>query len=77
MASTSETKVVYDGSIEREHKPEDITLEQTLKASMETFKEEQCQRDAAMARKIASEYSSQETTHTPYVVEDGSIERVM
>ena len=71
----ADVKVVYDGGIEVETDPEEIVMQQVLKASQATFKEEQTTRDAAMARALATEEGPMSPTTTPKVVFDGSIEK--
>ena len=75
MAAATPT-VVYDGSIERENDKEENELQQTLKTSMQTFQQEQSDRDAAMARKLAAqEMSEHPIENGARVVMDGAIER--
>ena len=76
MASSSDCKVIYDGTVETENDPEDIETQKALKASMESFKEEQSDRDAAMARALAAEMSGEDSPggKKPTVVMDGAIE---
>ena len=66
---------VYDGAIEVETDPEEIALQQVLKASQATFKEEQTARDAAMARALATEEGPPSPMKDAKVVFDGSIEK--
>ena len=68
--------IVPDGSLERDNDPEELAIERARQASVASFKQEQCERDAALARMLAAECSSsEESPMEAEVVPDGSIER--
>ncbi|KAL1525604.1 hypothetical protein AB1Y20_020458 [Prymnesium parvum] len=78
--AAASAEVEYDGSIEHEHDPEDLAVQHMLRASMETFKQEQTDRDAQIARQLAAQGYAEGAVFErdpPKVVGDGTIERFL
>ncbi|KAL3922294.1 MAG: hypothetical protein SGPRY_004612, partial [Prymnesium sp.] len=71
------TEIEYDGSVEAENEPDEIAVQQIMRASIETFKRDQSDRDAKFARELAAQCGDDIATppDKAYIEDCGSIER--